>query len=137
LPVTCHLALLWKVLGLVLGQPAEAVVMAASLCLPQDLFLLPNPAFSDTMDQYLATMAQAREKRVSLIMTCIMIEYVSDTSKPIYVPTSLRPHHGEVSSPPWHRRVVPIDLDTDGYKSSGSTAPIAVSTGGSVRNLGP
>jgi hypothetical protein len=52
--------------GCVLGVATEAVVMAAALCLPQDVFLLPHPTFHDEAADYLHTVCRVQYFKESL-----------------------------------------------------------------------
>ena len=52
--------------GCVLGVATEAVVMAAALCLPQDVYLLPHPTFHDKAADYLHTVCRVQYFKESL-----------------------------------------------------------------------
>ncbi|EKU20450.1 deah (asp-glu-ala-his) box polypeptide 9, partial [Nannochloropsis gaditana CCMP526] len=48
------------ILGCVLGVGLEAIVMAASLCLPQDVFRLPHPTFSKSIPAFFHEMGRVQ-----------------------------------------------------------------------------
>ncbi|EWM20730.1 atp-dependent rna helicase a [Nannochloropsis gaditana] len=94
------------ILGCVLGVGLEAIVMAASLCLPQDVFRLPHPTFSKSIPAFFHEMGRvqfykeaysyglASDPLTTLVVFSAFLRMVQDTSSSLAAssvgPTTVR-----------------------------------------------